>query len=98
MHDIQSENQNRSIQAEVMTIVFDPITFDHLPSDEAKKNLANCDLKDLLTLTDEQEKFYKGTLQKFIFIKGKILSESFPAFNFQKEVAPVHTLASTKRK
>ena len=88
VHDMRSENQNKSVHAVATSVVFDRVTSSHLPNDGPKRNLANCDLKCLLIPTDEEK---RSTRERYKIFIGRILCEAFPSFNFLKEVIPVHT-------
>ena len=61
---------------------------DHLPDDKPKKNLADCNLQDLLMLTDEEK---RCTRERYKIFLGRILCEWFPAFDFFKEILPSRT-------
>ena len=87
-HEMHSDHQNKSVHAMATSIVFNRVSSDHLPDDEPKRNLADCNLKDLLMLTDEEK---ICTRERYKIFLGRILCEWFPAFNFFKEILPPHT-------
>ena len=64
--------QNKSVHAVATSIVFNRVSSDHLRDDKPKKNLANCSLKDLLTLTDEEK---RCTRERYKISLGRILCE-----------------------
>ena len=88
VHDMRSDHQNKSVHAVATSIVFNRVSSDHLPDDKPKKNLADCSSKDLLNLTGEEERCTRELYKIFL---GRILCESFPAFDFLKEIRPSHT-------
>ena len=88
VHDMRSDEQNRSVHAVATSMVFDRVTCDHLPDDGPKKNLAHCNLKDTLSLTDEEK---RCTRERYKVLIGRIIIESLPAFDFLKTVVPGHT-------
>ena len=81
VHDMRSDHQNKSVHAVATSIVFNRMSSDHLPDDKTKKNLADCNLKDLLMLTDEEK---RCTRERYKIFLGRILCEWFPAFDFLK--------------
>ena len=88
VHDMRSDHQNKSVHAVATSIVFNRVSSDHLPDDKPKKNLADCNLQDLLMLTDEEK---RCTRERYKIFLGRILCEWFPAFDFFKEILPSHT-------
>ena len=85
---MRSDHQNKSVRAVATSIIFNCVSSDHLPDDKPKKNLADCYLKDLLMLTDEER---RCTRECYKIVLGRILCEWFPAFDFFKEILPSHT-------
>ena len=81
VNHMRSHHQNKSVHAVATSIVFNRASSDHLPDDKPKKNLANCNLKDLLMLTDEEK---ICTRERYKIFLGRILCEWFPAFDFLK--------------
>ena len=88
VHDMRSDKQNRSVHAVATSLVFDRVSSSHLPDTGPKKNLANCNLKDTLSLTDEEN---QCTRERYKVLIGRILVEFLPAFDFLKDVVPDHT-------
>ena len=88
VHDMRSDQQNRSVHAVATSMVFDRVTSYHLPDAGPKKNLAHCNLKDILSLTDEEK---RCTRERYKVLIGRIIVESLPAFDFLKPVVPAHT-------
>lgn len=88
VHDVRSDNQNRSVHAVATSIVFDRVTSDHLPDNGQQKNLATCDLRQLTSLSPEDTRV---TRERYKYFLSKILCELFPAFHFLKEVVPEHS-------
>ena len=85
---MRSDNQNTSVHAVATSIVFDRVTSSHLPDDGPKRNLANSNLKDILSITDEEK---TCTRERYKIFLGRILCEFFPEFNFLKNVVPTRT-------
>lgn len=88
VHDMRSDNQNTSVHAVATSIVFDRVTCTHLPDDGPKKTLSECNLIDLLTLTEEEIQCTRDRYKIFI---RRVLCELFPSFDFLKEILPAHT-------
>ena len=78
VHDMRSDKQNKSVHAVATSIVFDRVASD-LPDNGPKKSLSDCDMKDLLKLTDEEQ---RCTRERYKIFLGRILCELFPAFQF----------------
>ena len=85
VHDIRSNKQNKSVHAVATSIVFDRLTFSHLPDNGQQKNLATCDLNELTGVGQGE------TRERYKFFLGKILCEQFPAFDFLKDIVPEHS-------
>ena len=88
VHDMRSDKQSQSVHAVATTIVFDRVSSKHLPDAGPKNSLANCNLKDTLSLNDEEKRCKREQNKVFI---GRILVEFFPAFDFLKDFVPDHT-------
>ena len=88
VHDMRSDKQSRSVHAVATSIVFDRVSSKHLPDAGPKNSLANCNLKDTLSLNDEEKRCKREQNKVFI---GRILVEFFPAFDFLKDFVPDHT-------
>ena len=88
VHDMQSDQQNRSVHAVATSMVFDRISSSNIQDNGPKKNLNDCNLMDLLTLSVQEIQCMRERYKIFL---GRILYESFPAFNFLIDVLPAHT-------
>ena len=88
VHDMRSDKQNTSVHAVATSIVFDRVSSGHLPDNGPQKSLADCQLRDLLKLTDEDD---RCTRERYKIFLGKILSELIPAFEFLRSVVPART-------
>jgi len=88
VHDMRSDQQNRSVHAVATSMVFDRISSSNIPDNGPKKNLNDCNLMDLLTLSVQEIQCMRERYKIFL---GRILCESFPAFNVLKDVLPAHT-------
>ena len=87
-HDMRSDHQNKSVHAVATSIVFDLISFPCLPIDGPPKQLSDYDLKDVIALSDGE---IRCTRDCYEILIARILYESFPAFDFLKDVLPDHT-------
>lgn len=56
VHDMRSESQNTSVHAVASSLVFDRVTSGHLPDNGPQKCFADCQMKELLKLSDEEER------------------------------------------
>ena len=87
-HSMRSDHQNKSVHAVATSIVFDRISFPCLPIDGPPKQLSDYYLKDVIALSDGEIRCTRDRYKIFI---ARILCESFPAFDFLKDVLPGHT-------
>ena len=81
VHDMRSDQQNRSVHAVATSKVFDRISSSNIPDNGPKKNLNDCNLMDLLTLSVQEIQCMRERYKIFL---ERILCESFPAFNVSK--------------
>ena len=88
VHDMRSGHQNKSVHAVVSSIVFDRVSSDHLPNKDSQRTVRNCNLRDILFLTNEEK---QSTKERYKIFLGRIVCELFPAFHFLKGVVPAHT-------
>ena len=96
VHDMRSDKQNTSILAVVTSIVFDRVSSSHLPADNGpQKSLMDCQLRDLLKMTDEDDRCTRERCKIFL---GKILCELSPAFEFLGSIVPAGQLAAIEMK
>ena len=87
VHEMRSDNQNKSIHAVATTLVFDRIPSYHLPDNEPQQSLDNCDMVKLVSLTDKE---VEATRQRYKIFAPRIMCEFFPVFGFLKEIVPAH--------
>ena len=88
VHDMRSDQQNRGVHAVATSMVFDQISSSNIPDNGPKKNLNDCNLMDLLTLSVQE---IHSMRERYKILIGRILCESFPAFSFLIDVLPAHT-------
>ena len=88
VHDMRSDQQNKSVHAVATSLVFDRVTSTHFPDDSPQKALSEINLMDRLTLTDEE---VQCTRERYKILIGRILCEVFPSFDFLKDILPAHT-------
>ena len=88
VHDMRSDQQNRSVHAVATSMVFDRVSSSNIPDNGPKKNLNDRHLIDLLTLSVQEIHSMRERYKIFI---GRILCESFPAFNFLIDVLQAHS-------
>ena len=87
VHEMRSDNQNKSIHAVATTLEFDRIPSYHLPNNEPQQSLDNCDMVKLVSLTDNE---VEATRQRYKIFAARIMCEFFPVFGFLKEIVPAH--------
>lgn len=88
VHDMRSDNQNKSVHTVATCIVFDRVATDDLPDNGPKKSLSDCNMRKLLKLSEQEQRCTKEQYKIFL---GRILVELFPVFQFLSDVAPVRT-------
>ena len=54
VHEMRSDNQNKSCHAMATTLVFDRVPVDNKPDDKPKQSLSVCDMVKRVTLTEEE--------------------------------------------
>ena len=85
---MRSESQNTSVHAVALSLLFDCVNSGHLPDDGTQKCFADCQMKELLELSVEEE---RCTQKRYNIFLGKMLCEHFPAFEFLSSVVPPQT-------
>ena len=85
---MRSGHQNKSVHAVVSSIVFDRVSSDNLPNKDSQRTVRNCNLRDILFLTNEEK---QSTKERYKIFLGRIVCELFPAFHLLKGVVPAHT-------
>ena len=66
VHDMRSDAQNKSVHAVATSLVFDRITSKDLPDDGPKKDLKDCDMIELVSLTDEETNITKNDISSLL--------------------------------
>jgi hypothetical protein len=87
VHDMRSDAQNVSVHAVATSLVFDRVSSKGLPDTNPQKDLADCNMKELVSLTDEE---INQTKERYKFLVAKILCQYFPAFKFLEDLVPAH--------
>ena len=59
VHDMHSGHQNKSVHAVASSTVFDRVSPDHLPNKDSQRTVRNCNLRDILPLTNEEKQSTK---------------------------------------
>ena len=88
VHDMRSGNQNKSVHTVATSIVFDRVATDDLPDNGPKKCLSDCNMKELLKISEQEQ---RCTRERYNIFLGRILVELFPVFQFLSDVVPVRT-------
>lgn len=88
VHDMRADNQNKSVHAVATSIVFDRVATDDLPDIGPKKCLSDCNMRELLKLSEQEQ---RCTRERYKIFLGRILVELFPVFQFLSDVVPVRT-------
>ena len=52
VHEMRSDNQNKSVHAVATSLVFDRVSSEHLPDDKPQQTLASSDVTTLVNLSD----------------------------------------------
>ncbi len=87
VHDMRSDAQNVSVHAVATSLVFDCVSSKGLPDTNSQKDLAECNMKELVSLTNEE---INQTKERYKFLVAKILCQYFPAFKFLEDLEPAH--------
>ena len=95
VHEMRSDNQNRSVHAVATTLLFDRVSSNHLPDEEPQQSLSKCDIAKTVSMTDGEAAARK---QRYKIFAARILCEFIPAFSFLKNIAHVHLQSNYKDK
>jgi hypothetical protein len=87
VHDIRSDAQNVSVHAVATNLVFDRVSSKDLTDDGPQKDLKDCNMKELVSLTEEET---NQTKERYKLLFAKILCQYFPAFKFLEDLVPAH--------
>jgi hypothetical protein len=87
VHDMRSDAQNTSVHAVATSLVFNRVSYQHLPDSGPQNSLEKCDINKLVSLTPEEE---HQISESYKLIVGQIMCEFLPAFKFLSYVVPVH--------
>ena len=87
VHEMRSDNQNKSSHAMATTLVFYRVSVGNQPDDKPKHSLAACDMLKLITLTNEE---VANRIYHYTIFAARILCEFLPEFSFLKELVPAH--------
>ena len=79
---MRSEIQNKSVHAVATSLVFDRVQ--HSPDFGHQRNLANCNMKELITPTDAES---AETKDRYKILLARILC-ALPAFRFLSDLVP----------
>lgn len=82
VNDMRSDIQNKSVHAVATSLVFDRV--EHLPDCGPQRNLANCNMKELITPTDAESAEAK---ERYKILLARILC-ALPAFSFLSDLVP----------
>ena len=83
VHEMRSDNQNESVHAVAISIVFDRVSSSHLPDEEPQQSLVSCDVVKLVQLSDSDIAIQK---QVYKSIAAHILCEYIPTFKFLNDL------------
>jgi hypothetical protein len=84
-HDMRQDVQNRSVHAVATSIVFNRLEDTDLPDSGPQKNLHNCNVDDLVTVSNEDVSEIRARYRAII---AKILFEHFPEFQMFAQHTP----------
>ena len=83
VHDMRSDNQNKSVHAVATSVVFDGIPSTNLDDEELQQSLSDVDIVQLVELREDD---LLDQRQMYTMIAAKILYEHCPAFGFLKDM------------
>ena len=87
VHDMRSDAQNVSVHAVATSLVFDRVSSKDLTDDGPQKDLKDCNMKELVSLTEEET---NQTKERYKLLIAKILCQYFTAFKFLEDLVPAH--------
>ena len=91
VHNMRSDNQNKSVHAVATSVVFDRIPSTNLDDEEPQQSLSDVDIVQLVELREDD---LLEQCQMYKMIAAKILYEHFPAFGFLKDIVGNFGLSS----
>lgn len=81
VHEMRSDNQNKSVHAVATSLVFDRVSSSHLDDEEPQQSLAETDIVNLVELEETELVDQFNSYKK---IAAEILYKQIPAFSFLK--------------
>jgi hypothetical protein len=87
VHDMRSDAQNVSVHAVATSLVFDRVSSKDLTDDGPQKDLKDCNMKELVSLTEEET---NQTKERYKLLIAKMLCQYFTAFKFLEDLVPAH--------
>jgi len=87
VHVMRLDAQNVDVHAVATSLVFDRVLSKHFPDAGQQKSLADCNMRELVSLTDEESCKLK---ERYRFLLAIILCEQFPGFRFLQDLVPTH--------
>ena len=91
VHEMRSDNQNKSVHAVATSLVFDRIASYHLPNYGPPQNLENIAMRELVSQTNDE---IACTRKRYKVVLGWLLLEFFSAFQSYKELLPARSMAN----
>ena len=81
VHDMREHHQNKSVHAVATSMVFSRVSSDELPDDGPQKDVKTCNLREIVSVTDDETETIKSRYRMFV---ARTLIEHFPEFSTLK--------------
>ncbi len=81
VHDMREHHQNKSVHAVATSMVFSRVSSDELPDDGPQKDVKTCNLREIVSVTDDETESIKSRYRMFV---ARTLIEHFPEFSTLK--------------
>ena len=87
VHDMRSDAQNTTVHAVATSLVFNPVSSEHVPDSGPRDSLKECNMKQLVSLTPEEESQIRD---RYKIIVAGILCKFFPFAKLLEDLVPAH--------
>ena len=77
VHDVRSDNQNKSVHAVATSIVFDRVPIDNLPDDGPQRDLKTCNVRDIISISNAELDVIRS---RYRILLARLLFEQLPEF------------------
>ena len=77
VHNVRSDNQNKSVHAVATSMVFDRVPIDNLPDDGPQRDLKTCNVRDIISISNAELDVIRS---RYRILLARLLFEQLPEF------------------